>query len=97
MARPLPDQGMVGTFAACARMVLPILSPKAAMGAAGGPRNRMPDGWALKALGSSGFSDAWPLQGCTAVLASHNVPIAYEVPDAMSGSAFYVQQMQWFL
>lgn len=43
-ATPLPDQGMVGTLAAWASIVLPILSPKAAIGAAGGPRNRIPDG-----------------------------------------------------
>ena len=58
MATPLPDQGMVGTFAACARMVLPILSPRAAIGAAGGPRNRMPEERVSSAVGSSGFSDA---------------------------------------
>ena len=69
MATPLPDQGMVGTLAACARMVLPILSPRAAMGAAGGPRKRMSEGSASRAVGSSGFSEAWPLQ--TAL--SHNL------------------------
>ena len=58
---PLPDQGIVGTLAACARIVLPILSPSAAIGAAGGPRKRMPDGSSSSAVGSSGFSDAWPL------------------------------------
>ena len=58
MATPLPDQGMVGTFAAWAKMVEPILSPRAAMGAAGGPRKRMPEGRASRAVGSSGFSDA---------------------------------------
>ena len=62
MATPLPDQGMVGTLAACARMVLPILSPSAAIGAAGGPRNWIPEGSSSSAAGSSGFSEAWPLQ-----------------------------------
>jgi hypothetical protein len=36
------------------------LSPRAAMAFAGGPRNLMP--LALRASGSSGFSDAWPLR-----------------------------------
>ncbi len=60
---PVPDQGMVGTPAACARMVDPILSPSAAMAAAGGPRKRMPEmPVSASAVGSSGFSDAWPLR-----------------------------------
>ena len=62
IATPLPDQGMVGTPAACARMVLPILSPRAAIAAAGGPRNFILDGVSSSAVGSSGFSDACPLQ-----------------------------------
>lgn len=40
----------------CARMVEPTLSPRAAIGADGGPRNRNPA--ALRDLGKSGFSDA---------------------------------------
>ena len=32
------------------------------MAAAGGPRKRIPDALSLSAVGSSGFSDAWPLQ-----------------------------------
>ena len=59
MLTPDPDQGMVGTPAACARMVEPILSPSAAMASAGGPRNLMPV--SASAVGSSGFSEAWPL------------------------------------
>ena len=35
------------------------LSPRAAMAAAEGPRKRMP--LAASAIGSSGFSEAWPL------------------------------------
>ena len=58
---PEPDQGMVGTPAACARMVEPILSPRAAMAPAGGPRNRIPEGVSASAVGSSGFSEACPL------------------------------------
>lgn len=58
---PAPDQGMVGTPAACARMVEPILSPRAAMAGAGGPRKRIPEGVSDNAIGSSGFSEAWPL------------------------------------
>lgn len=60
--RPVPDQGMVGTFAAWARIELPILSPRAAMGPEGGPRNWIPLGRLMRASGSSGFSEAWPLQ-----------------------------------
>ena len=38
------------------------MSPSAAIAAAGGPRKRIPDVLSLSAVGSSGFSDAWPLQ-----------------------------------
>ena len=65
-ATPVPDQGIVGTPAACAMMVEPILSPSAAMGAAGGPRNLIPEGVSASAVGSSGFSEAWPQPGQTA-------------------------------
>jgi len=65
-ATPVPDHGMVGTPAACAMMVDPILSPSAAMAAAGGPRKRMPRGVSASAVGSSGFSDACPHPGHTA-------------------------------
>lgn len=37
------------------------LSPSAAMAAAGGPRKRTPPAVAASAVGSSGFSEAWPL------------------------------------
>ncbi len=43
----------------------PTLSPRAAMAAAEGPRKRMPSAVAASAVGSSGFSDAWPLAGET--------------------------------
>ena len=62
MATPSPLQGMVGTPAAWARMVDPILSPRAAMAVEGGPRKRIPVGVSSRASGSSGFSEAWPLQ-----------------------------------
>jgi len=39
---PDPLQGMVGMPAPCARIVDPILSPSAAIAAAGGPRNALP-------------------------------------------------------
>ena len=58
-----PLHGRVGTPAACAISEDPILSPNAAMGAAGGPRNTIP--LAINASGSSGFYDAWPQPGQT--------------------------------
>ena len=44
------------------------LSPRAAIAAAGGPRNRMDDAVSARAAGSSGFSDAWPLPCSTAAI-----------------------------
>ena len=42
----------------------PTLSPRAAIGPSGGPRNWMPA--ASRAAGSSGYSEAWPQPGHTA-------------------------------
>jgi hypothetical protein len=64
---PVPDHGIVGTSAACARIVDPILSPRAAMAVAPGPKNRISLGVSARALGSSGFSDACPLP-CTKLI-----------------------------
>ena len=59
--RPLPLtleplHGKVGKPAACAISEDPILSPNAAMGVAGDPRNNIP--LEINASGSSGFFDA---------------------------------------
>mmetsp|Transcript_29459 Transcript_29459/g.72931 ORF Transcript_29459/g.72931 Transcript_29459/m.72931 type:complete len:203 (+) Transcript_29459:1980-2588(+) len=62
--RPSPDQGMDGTFAVCARIFAPILSPSTAITGAVGPMNWIPR--SLRAVGSLGFSDAWPHPGHTA-------------------------------
>ena len=51
-----PLHGRVGTPAACAISEDPILSPNAAMGVAGGPRNTIP--LAINASRSSEFSHA---------------------------------------
>lgn len=59
-----PLQGSVGTSAAWAIKEEPILSPKAAMDEACGPRNIIP--FASNASGSSGISDACPQPGQTA-------------------------------
>mmetsp|Transcript_25830 Transcript_25830/g.66981 ORF Transcript_25830/g.66981 Transcript_25830/m.66981 type:complete len:236 (-) Transcript_25830:565-1272(-) len=59
-----PLQGMEGTFAVCARIFAAILSPSTLMTGAGGPMKAMP--FSLRALGSFGFSEAWPQPGQTA-------------------------------
>ena len=55
---------MEGTWAVWARMLAAILSPKTAMTGAVGPMNVMPA--AAHAVGSAGFSLAWPQPGQTA-------------------------------
>jgi hypothetical protein len=60
-----PLHARVGTPAACAMSDDPILSPRAPMGPAGGPRNRIPRDRSVS--GSSGTSDACPHPGHTAV------------------------------
>ena len=55
---------MDGTFAVCAKMFAAILSPKTDMTGAGGPMKAMP--FSFNAVGSLGFSEAWPQPGQTA-------------------------------
>ncbi len=59
-----PLQGMEGTFAVWAKILAAILSPSTLMTGAGGPMKAMP--FSFKALGSFGFSEAWPQPGQTA-------------------------------
>ena len=61
---PDPLHGSVGTPAVCATMELAILSPRAHMACAGGPRKVMLCLWSSS--GSLGFSEAWPHPAHTA-------------------------------
>ena len=66
ISTPSPLHASVGTPADWARMVEPILSPRAAIAYWSGPTNRTPFGVFNSNSGSSGFSDACPHPGQTA-------------------------------
>ena len=57
-------------MAVCAKILAAILSPSTLMTGAGGPMKAMP--FSFKALGSLGFSDAWPQPGQTASTPARN-------------------------
>ena len=63
---PVPDQGIVGTSALCATMVLEILSPKLRIALPGGPMKTILFLLAAKLSGKRGFSDACPHPAQTA-------------------------------
>ena len=67
---------MEGTFAVWASMFAAILSPSTLMTGAGGPMKAMP--FSFKALGSFGFSDAWPQPGQTASTPARSIKIKKE-------------------
>ena len=61
------------------------LSPSAAMAAAGGPRKRIWVGVAASAVGSSGFSEAWPLHAYN--LFVHSSPLGFMSNENTSPAA----------